>query len=218
MAAPKKIDYERLEPEWRAGIKSPAQLAAEYTAATGVSVSHAAIIKHFKKLGVPRDLGAKVKAKADAMVMEAMVTGKVSTVTTKRDAEIIDDSAVIVANVQVSHRTDIARSRSLVMSLLGEVEAQTNDPELFDRLGELVIDTGNDAESRLLEAYRRVISTPGRIDGMKKLADSLKTLITLEREAYSLGTEQPGGDGNPKQFVAADPIEAARAYARLMNP
>jgi hypothetical protein len=55
----------------------------------------------------------------------------------------------------------------------------------------LVIDTGSDAESKLLEAYRRVISTPGRIDGIKKLADSLKTLITLEREAYGLAEETP---------------------------
>lgn len=55
MPARKKVDYERIEPGWRAGVLSPAQLAAEYTEATGVSVSHAAIIKHFKKLGVPRD-------------------------------------------------------------------------------------------------------------------------------------------------------------------
>lgn len=195
MAAPKKVDYERIEPDWRAGLKSPAQLAAEYTAETGVSVSHAAIIKHFKKLGIPRDLKAKVRAKADAMVMASMVTGKVSTETTKRDAEIIADSAVVVANLQVSHRKDISRARNLVMSLLGEIEAQTNDPQLFDRLGELVVDTGGDTESKLLEAYRRVIATPGRIDGMKKLAETLKVLISLEREAYGLAeTERPPSD------------------------
>ena len=28
MAAPKKVDYEAIEPGWRAGIKSPEQLAA----------------------------------------------------------------------------------------------------------------------------------------------------------------------------------------------
>ena len=64
MAAPKKVDYERIEPGWRAGIKSPAQLASEYTEATGISVSRSAIIKHFTELGVPRDLKAKVRAAA----------------------------------------------------------------------------------------------------------------------------------------------------------
>ena len=104
MAAQKKVDYEAIEPGWRAGIKSPAQLAAEYTEATGISVSRSAIIKHFEKRGVPRDLSAKVHAKADAMVAEAMVTGKVSTVTTMADATIINAAAVDVSFTEI--RTD----------------------------------------------------------------------------------------------------------------
>ena len=54
MAAPKKIDYDRIEPGWRAGLLSPHQLAAAYTEETGQKVSHAAIIKHFKKAGIAR--------------------------------------------------------------------------------------------------------------------------------------------------------------------
>ena len=54
MPARKKVDYERIEPGWRAGALSPSQLAAEYTDATGVSVSRSAIIKHFTELGIPR--------------------------------------------------------------------------------------------------------------------------------------------------------------------
>ncbi|MFX3545040.1 hypothetical protein [Ralstonia mannitolilytica] len=213
MAAPKKVDYERIEPDWRAGLKSPAQMAAEYTKETGVSVSHAAIIKHFKKLGIPRDLKAKVLAKADAMVMASMVTGKVSPETTKRDAEIVADSAVVVANVQVSHRKDISRSRALAMTLLSELEAQTFDHDLFERLGELVIDTGNEAESKLLEAYRRVISTPGRVDGMKKLADTLKVLIGLEREAYGLQDAAPPPAAPPTQNINETTVVIQNAVA-----
>jgi hypothetical protein len=191
MAAPKKIDYERIEPEWRAGIKSPAQLASEYTVATGISVSHAAIIKHFKKLGVPRDLAAKVKAKADSMVMESMVTGKVSTVTTKRDAELIDHSATIVANVQISHRQDASRARTLAMSLLAELEAETGNIELFEQLGEMLRSDDEKGQDKRNDLYQKVISGAGRIDSMKKLADTLKTLIGLEREAYGLADETP---------------------------
>jgi hypothetical protein len=205
-------DWERIEADYRAGLLSVREIAAAH------GVSHTYINTRAKKFGWARDLSKRIQDKAEALVSTATVSSSVSTETALSDKAIVDANAQVIANVRLAHRSDIARSRSLVMSLLGEVEAQTNDPELFDRLGELVVDTGSDAESRLLEAYRRVISTPGRIDGMKKLADSLKTLITLEREAYSLGTEQPGSDGNPKQFVAADPIEAARAYARLMNP
>ena len=76
MAAPKKIDYDRIEPGWRAGLLSPHQLAALYTEETGQKVSHAAIIKHFKKSGIARDLSSKINDRANAMVTEAMVTGK----------------------------------------------------------------------------------------------------------------------------------------------
>ncbi|MGA3803698.1 hypothetical protein ACI2TB_05045 [Ralstonia nicotianae] len=195
MAAPKKVDYERIEPDWRAGLKSPAQLAAEYTAETGVSVSHAAIIKHFKKLGIPRDLKAKVRAKADAMVMASMVTGKVSTETTKRDAEIIADSAVVVANLQVSHRKDISRARKLAMTLLEELEVETGRIDLFEELGEILRSEDDKGQDKRNDIYRKVISSAGRIDGMKKLAETLKVLISLEREAYGLAeTERPPSD------------------------
>lgn len=194
MAAPKKVDYERIEPGWRAGVLSPAQLATEYTEATGVTVSRAAIIKHFEKLGVPRDLKAKVQAKAEAMVAQAMVTGKVTTATTKKDAEIVDTVALTVATVRIAHRTDIDRARKLAMAMLGELEAETGDPESFTKLADLI---GAPAEGddeaaaqkrrdKLQEAYTKALSLPARIDNAKKLAETLKHLIGLEREAYGI--------------------------------
>ncbi|MGQ7090747.1 hypothetical protein ACUOBA_18165, partial [Escherichia coli] len=38
----------------------------------------------------------------------------------------------------------------------------------------------------LNEIYQKVISLPSRVKSMKDLSDSLKTLIGLEREAYSI--------------------------------
>ena len=194
MAAPKKVDYERIEPGWRAGIKSPSQLAAEYTEETGVSVSHAAIIKHFKRLGVPRDLKAKVISKADAMVMQAMVTGKVTAATTLRDSELITRGALDVAQVRLSHRVDITRMRRLVLDLLAELECQTGNLELFERLGEMLRSDDERSQDKRNDLYQRVISTAGRIDGLKKLADAMKVLIGLEREAYGL---DPCAQGQP---------------------
>lgn len=191
MAAQKKVDYEAIEPGWRAGIKSPAQLAAEYTEATGISVSRSAIIKHFDKLGVPRDLRAKVHAKAEAMVAEAMVTGKVSTVTTVADATIINAAAVDVATIRISHRKDIALSRTLCMSLLGELQAQTaNLPGLVE-LGEILRQPNENGADRLNDIYRAVISLPERSKTMKALTESLKNLVGMEREAYGLDEKKP---------------------------
>lgn len=214
MAAPKKVDYERIEPGWRAGILSPAQLATAYTEETGVQVSHTAIIKHFRKLGVPRDLSAKVHAKADAMVAEAMVTGKVSSETTLRDAEIIDDSAARVAQVRISHRTDIAKTRRLVMTLLSELEAATTNQEEVERLFEVLADEVDDKDRlrKMQDALDKVMSLPGRAGTMKSLAESLGRLVTLERQAFGIADS----DGMPppaSQLENMTPNEAARRIA-----
>lgn len=213
MPARKKVDYERIEPGWRAGALSPSQLAAEYTDATGVSVSRSAIIKHFTELGIPRDLKAKVRAKADAMVAEAMVTGKVSTVTTKRDTEIIDESATREAIVRLSHRTDIARSRNIVMSLFAELEAicGVENAELLSQLGELMRNPDDNGQDKLNDLYRKLISLPGRAKTMKDLGDSLRTMVGLEREAF--GIDQKGGA--PGEGAGDRPMSDAELAVRL---
>lgn len=194
MAAQKKVDYEAIEPGWRAGIKSPAQLAAEYTEATGIGVSRSAIIKHFDKVGVPRDLSAKVHAKADAMVAEAMVTGKVSSETKMADAAIINAAAIDVATIRISHRRDIALSRSLCMSLLGELQAQTGNLPGLVELGEILRQPNENGADRLNDIYRAVISLPERSKTMKALSESLKNLVGMEREAYGLDAKAGDGD------------------------
>ncbi len=69
MAAPRIIDYGRIEPGWREGLLSVPQLAEEYEKATGQPVTRQAINKHFRELGIPRDLAAKNRAKASAPVV-----------------------------------------------------------------------------------------------------------------------------------------------------
>lgn len=211
-AAPTKakrqaIDWERIEPAWRANIKSVLQIAADYEAATGQKVSHTAINKHFKGLNIPRDLRAKVQARAQAKVSAAQVSAVVSTETTPTDAAIIEANADIVATVMQTHRKDIARGRNLTMTMLGELENQTFSPELFEQLAELVagppiagtdpMDKAAEARrQRLLEAFDRAMSLGSRIDSMKKVSDTLKTLVALERQAFGLtddGDKPTGG-------------------------
>jgi hypothetical protein len=127
MAAHKTVDYDRIEPGWRAGLLSSYQLAAQYTKDTGQPCSRSAIVKHFEKLGIPRDLNAKIQAKADAMVAESMVTGMVSTATNAKDAEIINVGAVGVATIKVSHRGLAGKLRTLLEKLITELEASNDD-------------------------------------------------------------------------------------------
>jgi len=189
--ARKSVDYERIEPDWRAGIKSPGQLATEYTAATGQSVSRVAIIKHFEKLKVPRDLKARIQAKADSLVAASLVTGAVSDETKARDSEIVAAGAIRSATIQLSQRTDIARARKLAMGLLAELEAQTGNLPGMVELGQILRAPNERGSDELNDLYRSVISLPERTKTMKALAETLKHLIGLEREAYGLTADKP---------------------------
>ena len=195
MSAPKKIDYERIEPAWRAGVLSPPQIASEYTAQTGVSVSYVSIVKHFKKLGVTRDLTAKVRAKAESMVMEAMVTGKVSVITNATDAKIINDAATMQANIILAHRKDIPIARELVTKMFKELELQTDGIELLRELSEIM--RSEAAQDRRNDLYNKVIDLQGRASTLKTLADSLKTLVALEREAFNIDAGKEDPKSNP---------------------
>lgn len=190
MAAPKKVDYERIEAGWRAGLKSPAQLAYEYTEETGVPVSRAAIIKHFDKLGVPRNLDAKVHAKADAMVTQAMVTGKVSPDTTRRDSSIVEAAATEVATVRLSHRTDIQRSKRLANSLLEHLES-IGLPKLPEVKGETEKQTQRTLSMAILKDQSAILD---------KLVGTQKVLVAMEREAFGIAqmVESPE---TPKDMV-----------------
>ena len=186
-----KIDYDRIERRWRAGILSPRQLAAAYEEETGQKVSHAAIIKHFTKLGIPRNLAEKIKAKSDAMVTQAMVTEQVTPVTIKRDQEIIEDAATQLTYVRLNQRKDIQRSRKIAMSLFDELEMMVGQEnvKLLEMLGELMWSPDDKGNDKVNDLYMKIISMPGRVKSMKDLSDTLKTLIALERQAFGLDDE-----------------------------
>ena len=201
MAATKKVDYARIEPGWRAGILSPRQLAVQYTEETGDPVSHAAIVNHFKKAGIDRDLAAKIRAKADAMVTQAMVTGKVTPQPAVPERQVIEDNATQIASVRISHRKDIARARSVAANLLTELELQTGPDAaaMLADLGELMRSPDDKGQDKLAEIYQKIISLPGRVKTMKDLGDSMRVLIGLERDAYGIENPTDGDDGQPKR-------------------
>ncbi|MFW2076567.1 hypothetical protein ACG94X_02385 [Acinetobacter sp. ULE_I010] len=186
-----KIDYDRIERGWRAGILSPRQLAAAYEEESGQKVSHAAIIKHFTKQGIPRNLAEKIKAKSDAMVTQAMVTEQVTPVTIKRDQQIIEDAATQLTHVRLNQRKDIQRSRKIAMSLFDELEMMVGQEnvKLLEMLGELMWSPDDKGNDKVNDLYMKIISMPGRVKSMKDLSDTLKTLIALERQAFGLDDE-----------------------------
>ena len=182
------IDWERIEADYRAGLLSVREIAASQ------GVSHTAIQKKAKAGGWDRDLAAKIKAKADALVARAEVATKVATETTETERAIIEAGAEAITSVRLSHRKDIARSRALANALLAELESQTADRELFEQLGDFLAAPDERGIDKLNDLYKKVIALPSRVDSAKKLAETLKTLIALEREAYGIAEAQAKPD------------------------
>lgn len=184
------VDWDALEPHYRAGIRSLKDMGAQF------EVSDAAIVKHASKMGWTRNLKAKIKAKADAKVSAALVSAEVSAQTKITEAVRVEVESEVQARVRLAHRTDITRMRALVLRLLAECEAEAAEPGVFENLGEILRNPDERGQDRLNEAYQKAISLPQRIKGVKELADALRILVALEREAY--GMDAKGGETPPE--------------------
>ena len=182
-------DWEAIETAFRLGVLSIRQIGAEH------GVSDTAIRKRAKKDGWTRDLSAKVRAKADEVVRRAAVRSEVRA-DAAGERELVEINAQMQANVILESRGDIRKARTLAMALFAELEAITENMDVFQQLGDLMTDPATDPgrlAEKIQENYRKAISLPSRIDSMKKLADTLKTLIGLEREAFGIdGRKGPG--------------------------
>ncbi len=206
---------------YRAGARSLKDIGKEF------EVSDAAIIKHARKQGWTRDLKGKIKAKADAKVSAAMVSAEVSEQTKITEKLTVEVESTVQARVRLAHRTDIARARKLSMQLLEELEHQTDSTELYEQLFDLLHDSPDkdstqaeqERHRKRREVFERAISLSGRTKTMKEMAETLKTLIGLERQSLGLDDAPPpendpltallgriaGGNGSAFKPVSDDP-------------
>lgn len=181
-------DWERIEQLYRAGLLSVREIAAAH------GITHGAINKRAKRDGWVRDLKAKIKAKADSLVSKSVVSTEVSKEQLATDRDTVEANAQVIANIRIAHRTDIGRYRKLANKMLEELEGLTDNRELFDQLGDLLRSEDDNGQDKLNDLYQKVISLPSRTKTLKDLGDTLKVLIGLERQAYSIDEEQPVDD------------------------
>ena len=188
-------DWERIELDYRAGIKTLRQIADEH------GITHGAINKRARRDGWERDLSGKINAKADALVSKALVSTPVSTESKIAERQVIEAAATAVADIRLAHRSDIRRARNLTNSLLAELEAQTDPSTLamLHELGELLRNEDDNGQDRRNDLYMKVISLSERSKTMKTLADSLRLVVDMERTAFSMDKDQG---------AAADPLTA----------
>lgn len=187
----KAIDWEAVELHYRSGIRSLKDIGKEY------GVSDAGIIKKAKLNGWARDLGAKIRAKADAKVSAAAVSAEVSEQRAANEQAVIEANSDLQYRVRMEAREDVMRLERLVRMLMTEVEAETNDPDLFSKLGELLDESGEDAngkwrQDKRNELYTKVISAAWRIDAAKKLVEMTEKLVKLKFQVFGVSDEEAG--------------------------
>lgn len=186
MGAEKKvIDWESVEREYRIGLRSLKDMGAEF------GVSDAGIIKRAKREGWTRSLGAKIKAKAEALVSASLVSDEVSAQTKIAERQIVDASAEMVANVIRGHHKLLKRLSGVIDLLFDRLEHELQGTELFHQLGELMAAPDENGVDKLNDLYRKVISLPTQTDTAKKLAETLKTYIELERKVFKIEEYMP---------------------------
>lgn len=196
----KKIDWDAMSQDWRGGFKSVLQLSTEY------GVSRAAIIKHWAKEGIERDLSVKIRAEAESKVTRDAVTREVTPEEKVSERQIVDSNAEMMANVIRSHHKSLGRLDTVIKLLFDRLEAELSGTELFDQLGELMLAPDEKGQDKLNELYRKVIALPSHTDTAKKLAETLKTKIELERKVFKI-EDQPADSSDS----IADAIRKARA-------
>lgn len=171
-----KPDWESIEAAYRSGLMSVREIASQH------GITHGAINKRSKRDGWERDLKAKIKAKAEALVSKRQV----STERALSERILIEANAEVIANVRMEHRGDIRRARSIANALFDELGAECADIAALEKLGELMADPDDNRRDKLNEIYHAVISLPERVKSVKALSEAMKNLIGMERQAYNI--------------------------------
>jgi len=175
-----KPDWEAIESAYRAGLMSLREIASQH------NISEGAIRKRAKRDDWSRDLQAKIQERAEDLVRKKEVRKQVRSEGAFSERVLIEATAEVIATVRMEHRGDIRRARELTNTLFDELAGECGDVAALEQLGDLMRSPDDKGMDKLNDLYHKIISLPSRVKSMKDLSDSLKTLIGLEREAYSI--------------------------------
>jgi hypothetical protein len=123
----KHVDWELIEKDYRAGIKTLRQIGEER------GVSHTAIQKKAKQFGWVRDLSEKIQQKAKDKVAKQVVAKSVSKERQLSDAETVEAYSDVVASVDMIQRDDVKLAVDTSRGHLQELVTLT-DPAYKDKL------------------------------------------------------------------------------------
>jgi hypothetical protein len=190
MSAKKIIDWELIERDYRAGLKTLRQMADEY------GVSHVTIAQRAKRYSWERDLEKKIQQAAKNKATRAEAN-KSANKDLKTDAQVVEVYADVVASVDLLQREDVKLAIDNTRSQLQELVA-LGDPmfrERLEALGEEFDESGPTPNGgwkvdKKKELYDYIISLAGRVKMAKEIAGSHGVYIPLQRKIFGLDNEK----------------------------
>lgn len=206
---PRSPDWERIELDYRAGIKTLRQIAEAH------GITEGAIRKRAKRDEWTRDLSGRIHDKAEQLVRKEAVRSEVRKERAASEREVVDANARDVAEVRLGQRSHIQRASDVVMSMLGELEKQTISPELFEEIEQALATRvkGEEltpaARAKLQDGMSKALSLSGRSSTMRSLTESLRILIGLQRQAYGMkddGEGEGGPQGGGRELTDAERV------------
>jgi hypothetical protein len=186
----KNVDWVALELAYRTG-RSFRVLAREF----GISATRIKQVADEENWA--RDLSAiiaeKARAKLNAANLNSNLNGKIA-----NERAIVDATVQVQTNIVLEHRRDIQRGRDVVIHLLQQLENQVGT-RITGMHPASASAAGDD------NACGKPVSLAAHASTVKALSDALKTLVTLERQAFYIGDEDPKRQPASGQAPASPP-------------
>ena len=133
MAERKQVDWEGVERDYSAGLLSLREIAAKY------DTKESSIRYKANQNDWSRDLSKKIEQKTNEKLRKIELRTELRSEKAISEKEIIEASAQAIVNVKLEHRGDIRKSKRIVNSLFDELEITTDNRELFEQLGEILL-------------------------------------------------------------------------------
>lgn len=221
-------DWESIKTAYCEGLRSNVALAREY------GMAESAIRKRAKRDGWVRQASAEkvVKARRDELVRDKIVADSLTKEEYAQYAAAVVDpekslevAAMVTAEVVRGHQKQIAKLMGLVAGMLLELEAAAIKPEELALIAEMkamclgqmeegVLDAAG--VQRHIDAHAKLLGLGSRTKIAKDLADVMKTLIGVERQAFSI-SDNANGDADTKEVVEVTDNEVARRVAFILS-
>ncbi len=148
-------DWERIEADYRSGIKTLREIAAEH------GISHTLIRQRATKHDWTRDLSAKIRAKAEALVSKAELSTSLSVADERK---VVESQAQQQAAIRLEQRADIRKAREAVSRLWSELEATPDSLGDVDGLAKrtAIAHKLMDAQTKLFDLQVRAFNLEDR--------------------------------------------------------